>query len=315
MPRALGDARRRARLTQSELAARAGVSRQMLGAAEAGRHAPAVDAALRIAAVLGEPVESLFGAGSRPRAARPVAGVALREGDPVWVSEVGDQLRAVPLRSLAAGDAAWAAPDGVVEDGEVRLLPGATASGLVVVGCDPALGLCATLLDRGAARSLLAVPGSTGAAVAALAEGAAHGALVHGPAGGLPAPPRAVRRIHLARWRVGVGVAPGRRAASLEAVLARVALIEREESAASQQALRRAAGAAGPRPAARPRPRPGPHRRGAARRDRAAAPRSPSSRRPARRGSASSPWRPTRWSSGSTSASRTTPGRGRSATC
>jgi hypothetical protein len=222
----------------------------MLGAAEAGRHMPAVDAALRIAAVLGEPVESLFGPGSRPRAARPVSGPAPGEGDPVLVSEVGDELRAVPLRSLVAGDAAWAAPDGVVEDGEVRLLPGATASGLVVVGCDPVLGLCETLLNRGAARSLLAVSGSTGAAVAALGAGTAHGALVHGPPGGLPAPPRGVRRIHLARWRVGVGVAPGRRAASLEAVLARVALIEREESAASQQALRRAAGPARPRPKA-----------------------------------------------------------------
>jgi DNA-binding XRE family transcriptional regulator len=239
----LREARERAGLTQSELADRADVSRQTVGAAEAGRHVPAVDAAIRIAAVLGEPVESLFGRGAPPRAARTVCGPEPGDGDPVLVGEVGDELVAVPLPSLVAGDAAWAAPDGVVEGGEVRLLPGATASGLVVVGCDPVLGLCETLLNRGAARRLLAVPGSTGAAVAALAEGSAHAALVHGPDDVLPEPPRAARRVHLARWRVGVGVAPGRRARSLEAVLARVPLIEREESAASQQALLRAAGA------------------------------------------------------------------------
>jgi DNA-binding XRE family transcriptional regulator len=236
------EARERAGLTQSELAARAGVSRQAVGAVEAGRHVPAVDAAIRIAAALGEPVESLFGPGPRARAARPVSGVALREGDPVRVGEVGDELLAAPLGSLVAGDASWAAPDGVVEGGGVRLLPGAAASGLVVVGCDPVLGLCETLLNRGAARRLLAVPGSTGAAVEALADGRAHAALVHGPDDGLPEPPRAARRVHLARWRVGIGVAPGRRARSLEAVLAQLPLIEREESAASQQALVRAAG-------------------------------------------------------------------------
>jgi DNA-binding XRE family transcriptional regulator len=47
-------------MTQAELAARAGVSRQLVAAVEAGRHAPAVDAALGIARALGTTVEELF---------------------------------------------------------------------------------------------------------------------------------------------------------------------------------------------------------------------------------------------------------------
>ena len=47
-------------MTQAELAARAGVSRQLVAAVEAGRHAPAVDAALGIARALGTTVEDLF---------------------------------------------------------------------------------------------------------------------------------------------------------------------------------------------------------------------------------------------------------------
>ena len=238
-------ARERASLSQTELADLAGVSRQLLGSAEAGRNTPAVDAALRIARVLGEPVERLFG-DARPRA-EPVLGEALAEGEPVRAGRVGDRLCAAPLRGLAAGDGAWALPDGVVEDGAIRLLPGAQPSGLVVVGCDPALGLCEALLSRDGARRLVAVPGTTGAAVEALARGAAHAALVHGPARGLPAPPRPVLRLHLARWRVGIGVGEGHRASSVEALLAAdVPLIQREESAASQQALARAAGPLAP---------------------------------------------------------------------
>ena len=245
-------ARERASLTQAELADRAGVSRQLVTSAEAGRHAPAVDAALRIARVLGEPVEALFG--EAPAPARSVLGEPLREGEAVVASRVGSRLRASPLATLAAGDASWAMPDGVVEGGEVRLFPGSQPAGLIVVGCDPALGLCDQLLSRGGGRAIVAVAGTTGSAVAALADGRAHAALVHGPDDGLPQAPRPVRRIHLARWQVGIGLGSSRRGRTLEAVIAgRVPLVQREDSAASQQALVRAAGGAVPPAAARAR--------------------------------------------------------------
>lgn len=250
--RGLQRARERASLTQTELADRAGVSRQLVSSVEAGRHAPAVDAALRIAGVLGESVEALFG--EPPAPARSVLGEPLREGEAVVVGRVGDRLCASPLTSLAAGDASWAMPDGIVEGGDVRLLPGARASGLVVVGCDPVLGLCESLLSRGGGRRLVAVSGTTGSAVAALADGRAHAALVHGPDAGLPEPPVPARRIHLARWQVGIGLGARRRVGSLEELLAgRIRLVQREESAASQQALARAAGELMPRAGVRAR--------------------------------------------------------------
>src|SRR6266705_4310370 len=61
-----GEAIRRARssrgLTQIDLAARAGISRQALGAIESGSYQPGVNVALSLARELGESVENLFGA-------------------------------------------------------------------------------------------------------------------------------------------------------------------------------------------------------------------------------------------------------------
>ncbi|MEZ0294170.1 MAG: helix-turn-helix transcriptional regulator, partial [Solirubrobacteraceae bacterium] len=54
-------ARVAAGLTQEELARRAAVSRALVGAVERGRHMPAADAAIRLAAALGSSVERLFG--------------------------------------------------------------------------------------------------------------------------------------------------------------------------------------------------------------------------------------------------------------
>ncbi len=48
-------------MTQGELAARVGVSRQTIIAIEKGKYNPSVGLAIRIARVFGAPVESLFG--------------------------------------------------------------------------------------------------------------------------------------------------------------------------------------------------------------------------------------------------------------
>jgi len=53
--------RRAQRLTQAELAAAVGVSRQTVIAVEQGDYAPSVHLALRIARALGATVEELFG--------------------------------------------------------------------------------------------------------------------------------------------------------------------------------------------------------------------------------------------------------------
>ena len=237
-------ARERAGITQAQLAQRAAVSRQLVGAIEAGRHSPAVDAALRLAAALDASVEELFG--EAPAGTLSSVGGDLASGTPVRVGRVAERLVAAPLGRLVSGETGWAAADGVVRDGEVAMLPGADDSALMVMGCDPILGTLEALLDRRGSRRMVAVQGSSGAAAEALAAGRVHAALVHGPGGALPEPPVPARRVHLARWRVGVAVDPTRRGAILEAVLGgEVALVQREPSASSQQALLRAARAMG----------------------------------------------------------------------
>ena len=244
-PSRLRVARERAGLTQAQLAERAAVSRQLVGAIEAGRHSPAVDAALRIATALDASVERLFG--ERPPDILSALGGPLASGTPVRVGRVGERLVAAPLGRLVSGEAGWAAADGVVREEGVAMLPGADDAALMVVGCDPVLGTLEALLDRRGPRRMVAVQGSSGDSAEALAGGRVHAALVHAPDGGLPAPPVPARRVHLARWRVGVGVDPAwGPGALLEAILAgEMNLVQREPSASSQQALLRAARAMG----------------------------------------------------------------------
>jgi putative transcriptional regulator len=47
-------------MTQHQLAERIGVTRQTVNAIELGKYSPSLEAAFRIAAVFGEPLESVF---------------------------------------------------------------------------------------------------------------------------------------------------------------------------------------------------------------------------------------------------------------
>ncbi|HLY50661.1 MAG TPA: helix-turn-helix domain-containing protein [Solirubrobacteraceae bacterium] len=237
-------ARRQAGLTQAELATRAGVSRQLIAAVESGHNTPAVDAALRLARALGTTVESLFS--SSTAEVVPALGRQLREGTPLRVGRVGDQLVAAELPDHGVAGAAWARPDGVIESGDLRLFPGASPAAFVLAGCDPALGVAEAMLHGLGSRSLLALPAATGVALGGLKAGRIHAAVVHGRDGELPVAPLPVVRVHFARWQVGIGHPPGLRVGDLEALLGRgVPIVQREAAASSQQAFRRAAAGLG----------------------------------------------------------------------
>jgi putative transcriptional regulator len=47
-------------MTQAELAARIGMTRQTVAAVEAGKYSPSLEAAFRIAEVFGAPLEAVF---------------------------------------------------------------------------------------------------------------------------------------------------------------------------------------------------------------------------------------------------------------
>lgn len=195
-------------LTQVELAQRARVSRQLVAAVEAGLNTPAVDSALRLADALGTTAEALFTA------------------TPPTASE-GELRKPTALR-LGRGGSRW------------------VPAGLVIAGCDPAIGVAETMLQGEGPRRLLSVSAPTGIAVSALAARTVHGAVVHGPPGELPEPPVPVTRIQLAHWQVGLALSDDQGRPSLDALLSgAIPLAQRDPAAASQQALERAASRAG----------------------------------------------------------------------
>jgi putative transcriptional regulator len=240
----LKEVREAAGLSQAGLAESAGVSRQLVSAAESGRSVPAVDAALRLAAVLGVSVERLFGDGTEPGAA-VVGPRALADDAAVHVGRVGEELVAWPVEGNGIAWW-WPSVDGVFAGGRLRLFPGFRAEGLVVAGCDPALGIAETLLLPLGPRRLVGFSVSTGEALKALAAGHCHAALVHGPSHALPKPPVPVRKFRLARWQVGIGTHPLVRERSVEALVDRhVPIAQRDPGATTQQAFVRALEAAG----------------------------------------------------------------------
>jgi hypothetical protein len=211
---------------------------------EAGRNTPAVDAALRLARALATTVEELFSAPT-PHVVAALGG-RLRDRAPLRLGRVGDQLIAAELADHGIAGAGWAKPDAVSQHGRLRVFPGANPAGTVIAGCEPAFGVAERMLEGLGPRSLLAISAATDSALRALQRGRVHAAVVHGPAHALPSPPVAVKRWHIARWRVGLAVAPITSGQSLEAVLSTdIPIAQREPAAASQQAFERARHATG----------------------------------------------------------------------
>lgn len=145
--------RQAAGLTQAALAAQVGVSRQALNALEAGRSAPSMPVALRLARALGCGVESLFWLGDTPPTLRATwAGAPDAAPGRALVGRVGDTWVAHPVPSGAGALRVSAdALRGAGADPELSLLrPEAELGGtLLCAGCAPALGLLGARLEAG----------------------------------------------------------------------------------------------------------------------------------------------------------------------
>lgn len=189
-------------LTQGQLAQRAGVSRQMVGAIESGRHLPRVDAAIALATALGVEVAELFG--SDAPAVDVVSGAPQVEGAALRLGWVGDRLVTAPVRTGSDG---WDAADALVKDGRLVHLR-ETRPGAVVAGCEPGLETLEHLLRQGGLGGL-AVATSSLKARKALEDGRAHAAVIHGTMNDIPRAPAGVARFQLAGWRVGLVVPQG----------------------------------------------------------------------------------------------------------
>ena len=227
-------------LTQAEVAATAGLSRQLVTALEAGRHAPSVTAALDLARALDTTVEALFGTGAEAGSWDPVTAGDVSEGTLVSAGRVGDRgvYAAIPRTHLYGPS--WPNADGIMRAGRVRLFGERLPEGFVVAGCDPALGLAAALLPPIGPHRTMPVATTSGAAVRALQAGTVHAALVHGPPERLGTPTPGATARALTRWRVGLA---SRGPVDLGAIAeGRITVARRGPGAEAQRALERALG-------------------------------------------------------------------------
>lgn len=207
--------RERAGVSQQALAREVGVSRQALIAIEAGRQVPSTALALAIAGALGRRVEDLFALAPADRVAVDLAAPSAADGR-VVLGRIDDRWVAHPLAD--AGRSA----DALLTDSGARPLADLErlARNVLVAGCAPLLGVLAGRLSErsrtDAARWLWANSEQAldwlerrqvhvaGLHLGDDASGADHEALLRARL-----PGRALRVIHLARWRQGIVLAPG----------------------------------------------------------------------------------------------------------
>jgi putative molybdopterin biosynthesis protein len=254
-------------LSQSELARRAGVSRQALGAMEAGIYQPGVGVALRLARLLGESVELLFGdagddeltlveatwAGSASAAEARVA-LGRVDGQVVALPLPATELRLTPPSGLITRSTS--APAAVA----TFHAPAEIDATLLIAGCDPAATLLADWFAHERRRERAVVlTASSGAALDLIAAGHIHVAGVHladdtGASDNLAAATRRLRAhraavlVHFAEWELGFATAPGNPLELTSADdLARpgIRLVNREAGAGARIALDRSLAALG----------------------------------------------------------------------
>ena len=247
-------AQREARgLTQADLASRVGISRQALGAIEAGRSVPAVDVALGIGRALGVSVEALFER-DEPELAVRFGAAEVRRGGRVCLAHVRGEWAAHPLGDDGLRVAADAVAD-VDAPGQVWLTRPEVAAreNVAVAGCASALGILADRLNaQSGPGRFLWLAQSSGHALASLAAGRVHVAGVHlvDDASGeanvadvrRAACPFPVTLITLARWEAGLVVPDGnpRAIRGVDDLLHRgLRVVVREPEAGAQRLLER----------------------------------------------------------------------------
>jgi putative molybdopterin biosynthesis protein len=231
-----GDALRSAReargLTQLELARRAGISRQALGALEAGAYQPGVAVAIALARELGDTVEGLFD--DKPANESRRIRVAWSGDDTpaikalrrVALARVGGKVVAVaqPAARLMLSPAAGMLEGRRHREVEVDTFrtPEEIDSTLLIAGCDPSVAMLSDWLTRTHSRVFAtALPCSSSTSINALIDGRAHAAGVHlrDPASGeynTAYVKHALGRrrpvvINFARWELGFATDPANR--------------------------------------------------------------------------------------------------------
>ncbi|MFZ5816645.1 MAG: substrate-binding domain-containing protein [Bacillota bacterium] len=226
----LREVRTRLGLSQQELAEQVGITRQAVGAIEAGQSSPSAAIALRMARVLGCQIDDLFWLEDDPPVldAIPVRSFPPGERSRLALARVGGRWVAHPLAGEQAfrtellpadGEGTWRFGDPALH---VQLLddPQNLHHTVAVAGCTPVLSLWARAAERWhpGLRVLWTFANST-AALEALARGEIHAAGSHLydeetgehnlPFARRILPGRALVLINLGTWEEGLLVRPG----------------------------------------------------------------------------------------------------------
>jgi putative molybdopterin biosynthesis protein len=230
--KALTRARMARDLTQTELARRAGISRQALGAIESGTYHPGVTIAIRLARELGTSVEALFGESNgetstvvdaswegddrRVRSAAMQSRVALARvrGKVIAVAQPAPHLTLAPAAGVLQRARRKRA------DVATFLLPDEINSTLLIAGCDPAAAMLVDWLARRQSPiHAVALPCSSQKALRAVVDARAHVAGVHlrdQKSGEYNLAPirralgdRRAMVVNFARWELGLATSPG----------------------------------------------------------------------------------------------------------
>jgi len=249
-------------ITQSELARRAGISRQALGAIESGIYMPSVTVALCLARELGEQVETLFGGDTAANCRSIPAHLSTIDSTRTPAASAGVVLARVAGKVIAipqtASRLALAPASGLLERSSHKRAAVATFrsdaeidSVLLLAGCDPSVTLLADWLARQRSPvSAFALSCSSGKALHALLENQAHAAGAHlkdARSGeyNLAQFKQALghRRaivVNFARWELGIAVAAGNRLGlhtAADLTRPQLRIVNREPGAGARAAL------------------------------------------------------------------------------
>ena len=175
--------RTEARLSQDELASRAGLTRQSVNAIENGQYVPNTVVAMRLARALQVRVEDLF---ALDAAEEDVDAAPLESGGTqrVVAGVIDGEIAAHGLRGIRSVADGFVPADGLYDEttGRTTLLTprDVLERTALLVGCDPSLGLLAARVTAMSPHQRLVwIPGSSSVALDALRTQRAHVAGVH----------------------------------------------------------------------------------------------------------------------------------------
>ena len=169
----------------SDLARRAGVSRQTIYAIEAGTFVPNTEVALNLARQLEVTVDELFSLAegfeksSESMAAEVLSAETPSEGQPVRICQIGSRWISVPV---SASPYYMPEADGIIKTtgktkGRADLVVFAkdeVSKRLVLAGCDPATGLLARMVEKISGVEIVSAAASSQLALRWLAAGKVH---------------------------------------------------------------------------------------------------------------------------------------------